>query len=64
MIHNAMRGLGGANDFIGQLGDTEFLLITGPNNLPGLIERIRSRLEQSLDYFYPLKGTVASRPLG
>jgi DNA-binding response OmpR family regulator len=55
MIHNAMRGLGGANDFIGQLGDTEFLLVTGPNNLPGLIERIRSRLEQSLDYFYPLK---------
>ncbi len=35
MIHNAMRGLGGASDFIGQLGDTEFLLITGPNNLPG-----------------------------
>jgi DNA-binding response OmpR family regulator len=55
MIHNAMRGLGGANDFIGQLGDTEFLLITGPNNLPALVERIRSRLEQSLDYFYPLK---------
>lgn len=55
MIHNAMRGLGGANDFIGQLGATEFLLITHPNNLPALNERIRNRLEQSLDYFYPLK---------
>jgi PleD family two-component response regulator len=55
MIHNAMRGLGGANDFIGQLGDTEFLLITQSNNLPALNERIRTRLEQSLDYFYPLK---------
>jgi DNA-binding response OmpR family regulator len=55
MIHNAMRGLGGANDFIGQLGATEFLLITHPNNLLALNERIRSRLEQSLDYFYPLK---------
>lgn len=55
MIHNAMRGLGGANDFIGQLGATEFLLITHPNNLPALNGRIRNRLEQSLDYFYPLK---------
>ena len=55
MIHNAMRGLGGANDFIGQLGGTEFLLITHPNNLSPLNERIRSRLEQSLEYFYPLK---------
>jgi DNA-binding response OmpR family regulator len=55
MIHNAMRGLGGANDFIGQLGATEFLVITHPNNLLALTERIRSRLEQSLDYFYPLK---------
>jgi DNA-binding response OmpR family regulator len=55
MIHNAMRGVGGANDFIGQLGGTEFLLITHPNNLSALNERIRSRLEQSLDYFYPLK---------
>jgi PleD family two-component response regulator len=55
MIHNAMRGLGGANDFIGQFGATEFLLITHPNNLSALNERIRSRLEQSLDYFYPLK---------
>jgi len=55
MIHNAMRGVGGSNDFIGQLGATEFLLITHPNNLSALNERIRSRLEQSLDYFYPLK---------
>ena len=55
MIHNAMRGLGGANDFIGQLGTTEFLLITHPSNLLALNDRIRTRLEQSLDYFYPLK---------
>ncbi len=55
MIHNAMRGLGSANDFIGQLDAAEFVLITLPANLPALEERIRSRLEQSLDYFYPLK---------
>ncbi len=55
MIHNAMRGVGGANDFLGQIGPTDFVLFTTPNNLTALSERIRSRLHQSLDYFYPLK---------
>jgi PleD family two-component response regulator len=64
MIHNAMRDVGGANDFIGQLGPTEFVLVTQPASLPALGERIRTRLEQSLDYFYPLKdrpGETAGR---
>ncbi len=55
MIHNAMRDVGGANDFIGHLGPTEFILVTHVASLPALTERIRSRLEQSLDYFYPLR---------
>jgi DNA-binding response OmpR family regulator len=55
MIHNAMRGLGNPGDFVGQVGPTEFVLFTNPANLPALAERIRTRLEQSLDYFYPLK---------
>jgi DNA-binding response OmpR family regulator len=55
MLHNAMRGLGSSSDFIGQLSPTEFILVTQPGTLPALAERIRSRLEQSLDYFYPLK---------
>ncbi|MEW5869682.1 MAG: response regulator [Chloroflexota bacterium] len=55
MIHNAMRGVGSANDFVGQLGPTDFILFTSSSTLGPLAERIRSRLEQSLDYFYPLK---------
>ncbi|MBN1145780.1 MAG: response regulator [Anaerolineales bacterium] len=55
MIHNAMRGVGDPRDFVGQLGATDFILVTTPSTLPALTERIRSRLEQSLDYFYPLK---------
>ena len=55
MIHNAMRGVGSSSDFVGQLGQTEFVLVTTPATLPALMERISSRLEQSMDYFYPLK---------
>lgn len=55
MIHNAVRDVGGTNDFVGQISTIEFVLVTVPGNLPLLVERIRSRLEQALDYFYPLK---------
>jgi PleD family two-component response regulator len=56
MIHNALHGLGeDGDDFLGQLGPTEFILVTRPAVLPALEERVRTRLEQSLDYFYPLK---------
>lgn len=55
MMHNAVSGIGGSSDFIGQVSPTEFVLVTSPASLPALAERIRSRLEQSFDYFYPLK---------
>ncbi len=64
MIHNAMRDVGGTGDFIGHLGQTEFVLVTQQATLPALVERIRSRLEQSLEYFYPLRdrgGSVSGR---
>jgi len=55
MIHNAIREVGSPNDFVGQYSPAQFVLVTTPSILPDLRERIGSRLEQSLDYFYPLK---------
>jgi DNA-binding response OmpR family regulator len=55
MIHNAVREIGNPSDFIGQVSPTDFLLVTTPAALPALTERIRSRLDQAVDYFYPLK---------
>jgi PleD family two-component response regulator len=55
MIHNAIREQGSPNDFLGQLTHTDFVLFTNPSGLNELRERIRARLEQALDYFYPLK---------
>ena len=55
MVHNAMREVGEGEDFIGHLTPTDFVLVVTSENLPALQERIRERLEQSLDYFYPLK---------
>ncbi len=55
MIHNARKEIGGQDDFLGHLGSTDFVLITTPDRSANLQERIRNRLESSLDYFYPIK---------
>jgi DNA-binding response OmpR family regulator len=55
MIHNAVRKVGKTNDFVGHLKTAEFIVVTQQDVIEVLGERIRSRLEQSLDYFYPLK---------
>ena len=55
MVQNVLREAGEPQDFLGHLSPTEFVLITDPGRLAGLQDKIRSRLDQSLDYFYPIK---------
>ncbi|MBN2117052.1 MAG: response regulator [Anaerolineales bacterium] len=61
MIQNTMKETSSAKetvsaeDFIGHLSPTDFVVIVPPAHLAPFQERIRSRLEQSLDYFYPIK---------
>lgn len=64
MIHNTIKETGSAEDFVGHISPTDFVVVMAPSNLLSFEERIRSRLEQSLDYFYPLKDreSVSKRP--
>ena len=55
MIHNAIREVGSPNDLVGQFSPSQFVVFSTPSVLDVLRERIGSRLEQALDYFYPLK---------
>ncbi len=55
MLQGILKELGGQDDFLGHLGTAEFLVITSPDRVNLLKERLRNRLEQSLDYFYPIK---------
>lgn len=55
MIHNAVRKVGGTSDFVGHLSPSEFIVVSQPELVPDLSELIHTRLDQSLDYFYPLK---------
>ncbi len=55
MIINTMREVSRPEDFLGHLNGTDFLLVVPPSNLAALSEKLRIRLEQSVEYFYPIK---------
>ncbi len=55
MVLNTMREVSEPGDFLGHIGPTDFVLVVPSENLQALNERLRSRLDQSLEYFYPIK---------
>ncbi len=55
MVLNTMREVSEPGDFLGHIGPTDFVLVVPADNLQALGERLRSRLDQSLEYFYPIK---------
>ena len=61
MIHNAMRELSGVNDFLGHYSSDEFIIVTSIHNRSELGVRIKTRIEQSLEYFYPLRDRERKR---
>ena len=55
MIHNTVKEIGSVDGFLGHISPTDFVIVVSPAELLAFQERIRPRLEQSLDYFYPIK---------
>ncbi|MBL8049988.1 MAG: response regulator [Anaerolineales bacterium] len=55
MIGNTLREFSRAEDFFGHLTSTDFVLLVPSANVSSLNEKLRSRLDQSMEYFYPLK---------
>jgi PleD family two-component response regulator len=55
MIRNAVREHGNEDDFIGHLGPEDFIVITTPEKVAEIRQRIENRVRQSREYFYPLK---------
>jgi DNA-binding response OmpR family regulator len=55
MVHNAMRDAGNTDEFLGHLNPTVFVETIAASGVEAMKERVRTRIEQSLDYFYPIK---------
>ncbi len=68
MIRDAIRDLGGGEEFVGHITNNDFVIITRPAQAAALKDRIIKRLEQSFDYFYSDQdremGTFRNRRLG
>jgi len=63
MVQNAARKVGNPTDFVGHFSSSEFVVVSTPEVIANLGEHIKSRLEQSLDYFYPLKDRESPKKL-
>ncbi|MBZ0275716.1 MAG: response regulator [Anaerolineae bacterium] len=61
MVRNAVREHGSEEDFIGHLSAEEFLIITTPDKVALIRERIEGRVRQSREYFYPLRDREKAR---
>ena len=54
MVSNALKETGSADDFLGHISPSDFVVVVSPETRSAFQEKINSRLQQSLDYFYPL----------
>ncbi|MBO9309082.1 MAG: response regulator [Chloroflexi bacterium] len=55
MINNALREAGGEDDFVGHLRENDFIVLTDQTRAAAIQERIETRIQQSIEYFYPMK---------
>ena len=55
MVVNTMRESGVSDDFLGHLSGTDFILIVPAQSVTTLSEKLHLRLDQSMEYFYPIK---------
>lgn len=61
MIRNAVREYGEENDFIGHLAQETFVIITNPDAMEDMQDRIERRIAQSREYFFPLRDRMRSK---
>jgi len=55
MIDTTVKEVGVPSDFLGHLTASDFIVITIPEIAAQLSKRLNARLQQSLDYFYPMR---------
>lgn len=61
MLNNTVREVGSQDDVIGHLDVHDFVIITATERIAAIRERIQMRLQQSIEYFYPLRDRDKAR---
>jgi PleD family two-component response regulator len=60
ILRNLVDEIGTLDDFVGHLGGPQFVVITVYDRARALQERIRTHLDQSMKYFYPVHDRTAT----
>jgi PleD family two-component response regulator len=55
MVQNSVRKGGNINDFVGHINPAKLVILTQPSQVDNITSLVESRLNQSLEYFYPLE---------
>jgi len=55
MMKNALKEHGDTEDFLGHIGHEDFVIVTHRSNAKAILDRIERRIQQSREYFYPIK---------
>ncbi len=55
IISNVVEEAGSLDDFVGHTGVADFVLITVPSKIEELQEKVVTRLNRAISYFYPIK---------
>ncbi len=55
MVKNAVREFGNTSDYIGHITEDSFVVITDMDHVQRIRERLAVRVQQSREYFYPLR---------
>lgn len=61
MVRNAVREYGDDDDFVGHLKQESFLIISDPDVIEDIQERIERRISQSREYFFPIRDRVRAQ---
>ena len=61
MVSNSVRDQGERGDFVGHLSTANFVIATVPGATDRLKNHINTRLEQAIEYFYPVRGAAGLR---
>ena len=55
ILSNVVDEAGQLDDFVGHIGQADFLLVTQEGKAPDVRDKIATRLERAFNYFYPIK---------
>ncbi|MBV6396776.1 MAG: Response regulator SaeR [Anaerolineales bacterium] len=55
LVQTSMKDTGAGNDFLGHFGAVDFVILTASGVVQSLQDRIRQKMAQSVEKFYPIK---------